>query len=170
MLGSLQTSLLYIEGKLAGGGFVAVAVGVSDRWQVTGDRWRATHETWHITCDMWHMTWYTWHMSYDTCHMRFFLYFFLSVSFCLFWYRCYYPQMSRDLVSCVCGIFFWYLRTATPPLLSFYNHWRGNKQFWTPIKNPSFDCNMLHPAPLTTLKQDDNRHYPAIGDPLTTLK
>ena len=35
--GSLQTILLCIVGKLAGGGSVAVAVGVSDMCQVTGD-------------------------------------------------------------------------------------------------------------------------------------
>ena len=29
----------------------------------------------------------------------------LSVHFCLFWYWCYYPHTSRDLVSSACGIF-----------------------------------------------------------------
>ena len=38
VLVSLRTSLLCIMGELAGGGSVAVAVGVSDRYQVTGDR------------------------------------------------------------------------------------------------------------------------------------
>ena len=50
---------------LAGGGSVAVAVGVSDRWQVSGDWWQMTgdtrhikHNKWHLTCDTWHMTFY----------------------------------------------------------------------------------------------------------------
>ena len=30
----------------------------------------------------------------------------LSVHFCPFWYRCYYPHRSRDSVSPVCGILF----------------------------------------------------------------
>ena len=77
-------------GELAGEGSVAVAVGVSDRWQVTGDRWHAKRDTWHMTCEAWH-----------------FYFFFspLSVSTCPFWYRCYYPHMLTDSVSPVCIIF-----------------------------------------------------------------
>ena len=33
----LQTSLLCIVGKIAGGGAMAVAIGVGDSWQVTSD-------------------------------------------------------------------------------------------------------------------------------------
>ena len=51
---SLQTTLLCIVGELAGqGGPVAVAVCVSDRWQVTWDPWHLTHDTWNVTCDRW---------------------------------------------------------------------------------------------------------------------
>ena len=46
--GSFQVSLLCIVGELAGGGSVAVAVSLSDKWQVTCDRWRMTHDTWHF--------------------------------------------------------------------------------------------------------------------------
>ena len=91
--GSLQTSILCIMRELARGGSVAVAVGVSDRWH-------ATRNTWHMTCDTWHLTYDTWYF-----------FFFLSVRFCLFWYRCYYPHTSRVLVPPVCRIFFiwvWY--------------------------------------------------------------
>ena len=35
--GSLQTTLLCIVGHLSEGGFVALAIGVSEMWQVTGD-------------------------------------------------------------------------------------------------------------------------------------
>ena len=40
-------------GKLARGGpvAVAVAVGISDMWQVTDDRWHLTCDTWHVTPD-----------------------------------------------------------------------------------------------------------------------
>ena len=41
----MQTRILFIVGELAGGGSVAVAVGVSDRGDVSGDRL-------HVTCDM----------------------------------------------------------------------------------------------------------------------
>ena len=58
---SLWTSLLCIVGDLAEGWFVAVAVGVSDRWQVTVYRWHATRDTWHLTCNTWHLTQDTWH-------------------------------------------------------------------------------------------------------------
>ena len=44
---SLQTCLLCIV--LAGAGSVAMANGVSNRWQMTCD-------TWHKTCDTWNMT------------------------------------------------------------------------------------------------------------------
>ena len=52
-----------IMGELEGGGSVAVAVGVSDNWQVTGHTQHVTHDIWHKTCYMWHMTWHdmTWH-------------------------------------------------------------------------------------------------------------
>ena len=41
----LQASLLWIMGELAGWGSVAVAVGVSDSWQVTHDTGHVTHDT-----------------------------------------------------------------------------------------------------------------------------
>ena len=46
---SLRASLLYIIGELPWGGSVAVAVGFSDRWQVS-------RKMWHLTPDRWHMT------------------------------------------------------------------------------------------------------------------
>ena len=33
----------------------------------------------------------------------------------LLWHWCYYPHRSRDSVSPVCGIFFWFLRILGPP-------------------------------------------------------
>ena len=54
---SWWTSLL---GELAGGGYVAVAFGVGDRWQVTGDRWQVTGDKWHVpTCmvELWSVRW-----------------------------------------------------------------------------------------------------------------
>ena len=35
-----------IVGKLVGGGSVAVAIGISDRWQVTGDRYMTFGSCW----------------------------------------------------------------------------------------------------------------------------
>ena len=63
--GSLQTSILCILRELEGGGSVAVAVSVSDRWKVKGERW-------HTKQYMWHVTHYTWDVTRDTCHMTFF--------------------------------------------------------------------------------------------------
>ena len=96
---SLQTSLLTlcIIGEFAKGGFVAVAVSVSDRWQVTCNRQLMTHDTWHVTCDIWHPT-------CNTCLWKKEKYNF--VRFGPFWYWCYYPHMLRDPVSAVCRIFF----------------------------------------------------------------
>ena len=48
VFGSLQTSLLGIVGELAGGGCVALTVGDSDTWPVTGGRWHRTHVAWHM--------------------------------------------------------------------------------------------------------------------------
>ena len=76
------------NGRVSRGWSVAVAVGVSDRWQVTSDTQNVTREIWHMTCDMWHMTFFV----------------FLSVHVCLFWYWCFYLHVSRDLVSPVCRI------------------------------------------------------------------
>ena len=51
--GSLRTNLLCTVGKLPGEGSVAVAVSVSDRWQVTQhtayDRCNLKHDIWHLT-------------------------------------------------------------------------------------------------------------------------
>ena len=41
---SLQTIQLWI----AGGGSMAVAVGVSDMWHVNHDMWHLTHDMWHL--------------------------------------------------------------------------------------------------------------------------
>ena len=40
----------------AGGGSVAQAVRVSDRWQGEHDMWHLKHDTWHVSPDTWHMT------------------------------------------------------------------------------------------------------------------
>ena len=78
VFGSLQTSLMLIVGESAGGGYVAVAVGVSNRWQVTGDRWQETRNTWHLTHYMWHLTPATWH------HFLFyFIFYFIFFGFVL---------------------------------------------------------------------------------------
>ena len=70
-------------GELAGGEFVAVAVWVSDMWQVTGDAWRVARDTRHLKCDMWHLI-------YN------YIYIFL--------YLCYCVPTLRDSMSPVCGI------------------------------------------------------------------
>ena len=38
--------------ELAGGGSMAVTVGISDMWQVTGDTQHMTPDTWHLTPDL----------------------------------------------------------------------------------------------------------------------
>ena len=54
------STVLCLLGELAWGGSMAVALGLSDMWQVTGDtrhrtrdEWYVTHDTWHVTPDMW---------------------------------------------------------------------------------------------------------------------
>ena len=76
VFGCLGTSLPCIMGggRLAGGGSAAVAVGVSDRWQVTDETRHMTQDTWRLKHNMWHVT-----------HHRFFYYFFFfseSASVC----------------------------------------------------------------------------------------
>ena len=67
--GSSQTSLLCIMGELAGGWSVAVALGVSDRWQVACNTWHVTHETWQITHKTGHMPHEQLHMTHDIWHL-----------------------------------------------------------------------------------------------------
>ena len=64
---SLQAILLCIVGELAWGGSVdlALAVGVCDRWQVTGVLRHMTRDMWHMTPDMGHETWDLWHTRGD---------------------------------------------------------------------------------------------------------
>ena len=52
---SWQTSLLCLAEEIAGGRSVAVAVGVSDMWQVTCKTGLVTCYTWHVTSDTWHV-------------------------------------------------------------------------------------------------------------------
>ena len=47
--------LLCILVKLSGWGSLAVAVGVSDMWQVTFDMWHVTPDIWQLTPNMWHL-------------------------------------------------------------------------------------------------------------------
>ena len=58
VLGSFQTSLLCLVGELAGGQSVAMAFGISNKWQVRCDMW-------HVICDMWHLTCDTWPVTHD---------------------------------------------------------------------------------------------------------
>ena len=104
VLGSLQASLLYIMGELAVGASVAVAVGVSEKWQVTDDVQHVTHDIWHVTHNIGHMTRYLWHVTPELWHIFFLL---LTVCLCSFWYWCYYPHKSTYSFSPVCGIFWW---------------------------------------------------------------
>ena len=50
VFGSLQISLLCIVWELNRGLSVAVAVGVSDRWQLTCDTQYAIRDMWHLFC------------------------------------------------------------------------------------------------------------------------
>ena len=51
------------EGGLAWGRYVAVFVGLSERWQVTRDSRHLTCDTWNMTCDTWHVTFDTWRVT-----------------------------------------------------------------------------------------------------------
>ena len=53
----LWTSLLWMLWELARGGSAAVALGISDRWQVTLEKRHMTHEMWQVICDTWNVTW-----------------------------------------------------------------------------------------------------------------
>ena len=76
IFGSLQISLPCIDGKLAGGESVAVAV--SDIWQVTGNTQYIKHDTWHLTSDTRNLTPDIWHVTHDICFICF-NYLFFSV-------------------------------------------------------------------------------------------
>ena len=67
-------------GELAGGGFLLVAVGVSDMWEVTGDTRHMTHHTCNMTHDRWkrHMTFDAWHMTHVMWHLILFSFFFFK--------------------------------------------------------------------------------------------
>ena len=54
--GAFGHGLLRIMGELAVGGSVAVAVGISNRGQVTDDRWQVTGNRRHVTWNKWHLT------------------------------------------------------------------------------------------------------------------
>ena len=86
VLVSLWTLLLCITGELAGQGSVAVAVGISDRWQVTRSKRHMTNDTWHVTPDIWHV-------NHETEESD------ILFPFCQFWYQCYSPQTLRAVLS-----------------------------------------------------------------------
>ena len=65
----LKTILLYIVWELAGGGSVAVSVGVNYMWQVKCNTRYMTHDTGYFKSDTWpmkhdtgHLTPYTWNL------------------------------------------------------------------------------------------------------------
>ena len=82
------------NGEYAGGGPVAVVVGISDVWQVSGDTRHPTRDTWHMTCD-------TSQVKYDIFYL---IFSFPAVRFCPFQCWCYYLHTLRDSVSPICGI------------------------------------------------------------------
>ena len=86
-----QKHLTVRTGEVSRGMSVAVIVGDSDMWQVTGGMQHVTHET----C-LWHLTWYTWHVKLD----------FFWIFFWIFWLLCYYLHTLRASVSPLCRIFF----------------------------------------------------------------
>ena len=81
-----------IKLKLAGEGFVAVSVGVSDMWHMTRNTWHLTPETWHLTSD-------TWHVKRFNVSRVFFLIDFFSLIFFSYFLSCYYCfYLSRGWV------------------------------------------------------------------------
>ena len=117
---------------------MAVAVGVSDMWQVTSNMWHMTFDKWqwHMKCDMWHVKrymwnmkcdrWYvtndTWHMTPDIWHIKpdFFSIFSSSSLDKILFYLCYYLYMLRDSVFPICEIFFVLLRLGNILLSIFF--------------------------------------------------
>ena len=62
LVSSLQSSILYIMGKLAGEGlWLWLSASVTD------DRWNLTPDTWHMICDTWYVTCDTWQMRFFFC-------------------------------------------------------------------------------------------------------
>ena len=59
---NISTSILEcIVWELAGGGSMAVAVGISEMWQGMWDTWHLTTATCHLTPDYWHLSYYLWY-------------------------------------------------------------------------------------------------------------
>ena len=141
----LQTCLLCIMGEFAGGG--SVAVGISDRWQVTGDTVHMTRYTWHVTCDIWYVTCDRWHMTCDTYYVTpdmwqmIHSFIFLFLLFLSIFSSMVHLHRSRDSVSPVSRIFFnettWNNQIFVPFLFIFCfindlsNKWPVWKKYWT---------------------------------------
>ena len=71
-----QSTVLCKIGELVRGGSVHVAVGKSDRWQVSCSTWPVTRYAWDLTCDNWHLTPDMWQLT---------TYIFLNLFIC-FWF------------------------------------------------------------------------------------
>ena len=60
-----SVKLVLQVGELAGVGSVAMAVYVSNKWQVTGGKLPVTGDRWHISDDRWQVTHETWHKTHE---------------------------------------------------------------------------------------------------------
>ena len=90
--------------KAKGGGSMAMAVTVNDRWHVTHNARHVTHDTWHMTSDVLFSVGFYLLLSFS---VRFSVFLLAFVSFCLFLYVYvhFYPFLSILVYFCQIGDF-----------------------------------------------------------------
>ena len=127
--------------KKSGGGSVAVAVGASDMWQVTGDTQHLTPDTWHLTSDTSRLTFDTWQMTYENWHVT------PSIIFLNWLVLLFHPPIRWEIqcppyaifwfylgISHVCKNHEWFISSLTTPLnflLCRYRKLNTIKEVWT---------------------------------------
>ena len=146
----------------SGVGYMAMAVGVSEKWQVICNTQHMTPETWEpdiwpMTCDTWHITYGTLHMTYDTWPIILILLNFIFLLSLVFLYNSDVLLILEGCWSCLKKVWIfillhsWNLRTHK----SAHNHRlkRNNSNtllVLSPVAGSSKLCTTRRPTKTTT--------------------
>ena len=118
---SSQTILLCIAGELAWGGSVAVAVGVSDTWQVASNIQYVKPDTWHLTNDTWNLKIVFFLFSFSVSRMLDFKIIALNIGLLSYHHHHHHHTTTNDFLSILYPGFIWVSSPSRSIVANHYN-------------------------------------------------